>query len=53
MTGTPLLCRLGFHRWGKKHGFNQYSSNIIDWSCRCERCGKINRWIETKPVRKQ
>jgi hypothetical protein len=48
----PVLCRLGMHQWGKKHGYNQYSSQVIDWSVECARCGKVKRWVEAKPGKK-
>ncbi|HIH85363.1 MAG TPA: hypothetical protein PK336_02315 [Methanoculleus sp.] len=48
-----ILCRLGLHRWGRKHGYDDYSSNVIEWEQRCERCGKKKRWIEVKRDRRR
>ncbi|MFA5613649.1 MAG: hypothetical protein WC993_04195 [Methanoculleus sp.] len=48
-----ILCRVGLHRWGKKHGYNEFSSNVIEWEQRCERCGKRKRWIEPKRDRRR
>jgi len=44
-----FLCWIGIHKWGKKFGYDQHSSNIIDWKKRCERCGKLKKWVEAKP----
>jgi len=46
-----ILCFIGLHAWGKKRGYNQYSSNVIEWKQTCSRCGKIKRWIEAKKAR--
>jgi hypothetical protein len=46
-----ILCSLGFHKWGKKFGFDEYGSNVIDWKSRCERCGKLKKWVEARPKR--
>jgi len=43
-----ILCSLGIHKWGKKHGHDIFSSNVIDWTKRCQRCGKLKKWVETK-----
>jgi hypothetical protein len=48
MEKKSILCIIGFHKWGKKHGHNQYSSNVIEWKQVCSRCGAIHRWIEAK-----
>lgn len=48
-----ILCRIGLHRWGRKRGYDEYSSNVIEWEQRCERCGKRKRWIETKRDRRR
>lgn len=48
-----ILCRIGLHRWGRKRGYDQYSSNVIEWEQRCERCGKRKRWVETKRDRRR
>ncbi|MDI6719797.1 MAG: hypothetical protein QMD46_09325 [Methanomicrobiales archaeon] len=50
MTGG-LLCRIGLHRWGRKRGYDQFSSSVIEWQQRCERCGEVRRWVETKKPR--
>jgi len=50
MTGG-LLCRIGLHRWGRKLGYDQFSSSVIEWQQRCERCGEVRRWVETKKPR--
>ncbi len=52
MAGTPLLCRIGIHRWGRKRGYNEYASNVVEWEQVCERCGRRKRWIETKKGRR-
>lgn len=44
-----ILCKLGFHKWGKKYGHDMSMSNVIDWTQRCERCGKSKTWVEAKP----
>ncbi|MFA4886652.1 MAG: hypothetical protein WC595_00400 [Candidatus Nanoarchaeia archaeon] len=43
-----LLCSLGFHKWGKKAGFNNWSSNVIEYKKQCLRCGLVKRWVEAK-----
>jgi len=43
-----ILCFIGIHDWGKKFGYDQHSSNIIDWKKRCQRCGKLKRWVAAK-----
>lgn len=48
-----ILCRIGLHRWGRKRGYDEYSSNVIEWEQRCERCGKRRRWIEVKRDRRR
>ncbi|WP_243668924.1 hypothetical protein [Methanoculleus chikugoensis] len=50
-----ILCRIGLHRWGgrKRGGYDQYSSNVIEWEQRCERCGKRKRWVEAKRDRQR
>ncbi|MEG3055407.1 MAG: hypothetical protein RQM90_04505 [Methanoculleus sp.] len=48
-----ILCRIGIHRWGRKRGYNEYSSNVIEWEQRCVRCGKKRRWIEAKQGRRR
>lgn len=48
-----ILCRIGLHRWGRKRGYDEYSSNVIEWEQRCERCGKRKRWVEVKRDRRR
>lgn len=48
-----ILCRIGIHRWGRKRGYNEYSSNVIEWEQQCVRCGKRRRWIEAKQGRRR
>ncbi len=48
-----ILCRIGIHQWGRKRGYDEYSSNVIEWEQRCERCGKRKRWVETKQDRRR
>jgi len=43
------LCKLGLHKWGKKYGNDKFISNVIDWTQKCERCGKLKKWVEAKP----
>jgi hypothetical protein len=43
------LCFLGIHKWGKKFGYDEIRSNVIDWKKKCERCGKLKKWVEAKP----
>ena len=45
-----LLCQFGFHKWSKKAGYNNWSSNVIEYKKQCERCGKVKRWVEAKSV---
>ncbi|MCC7564746.1 MAG: hypothetical protein KO206_00490 [Methanomicrobiaceae archaeon] len=47
-----LLCRVGIHAWGRRRGYNEYASNVIEWEQRCERCGKRKQWIEVKKGRR-
>lgn len=47
-----ILCRIGLHRWGRKRGYDEYSSNVIEWEQRCERCGQRKRWVEVKRDRR-
>jgi hypothetical protein len=46
-----IHCSLGLHASGKKRGYNEYSSNVIEWKQTCTRCGKVKRWIEAKRAR--
>jgi len=48
-----ILCRIGLHRWGRKRGYNEFSSNVIEWEQRCERCGKKKQWVEPKRDRRR
>ncbi len=48
-----ILCRIGLHQWGRKRGYDEYSSNVIEWEQRCERCGKRKRWVEAKRDRRR
>jgi len=48
-----ILCRIGIHRWGRKRGYNEYSSNVIEWEQQCVRGGKRRRWIEAKQGRRR
>lgn len=48
-----ILCRIGLHRWGRKRGYDEYSSNVIEWEQRCERCGERKRWVEVKRDRRR
>ncbi|MCK8518242.1 hypothetical protein [Methanoculleus sp. 7T] len=48
-----ILCRIGLHRWGRKRGYDEYSSNVIEWEQRCERCGTRKRWVEVKRDRRR
>jgi hypothetical protein len=43
-----ILCWFGLYRWGKKFGYDLQQSNIIDWKARCERCGKLKKWVAPK-----
>jgi len=43
-----LLCRIGLHDWGKPHGLDQFSSNVVDWKKKCRRCNAVRRWVEHK-----
>jgi|GEM_PF-467325 hypothetical protein len=52
-TISLILCRIGLHRWGRKRGYDEYSSNVIEWEQRCERCGKRKRWVEAKRDRRR
>ena len=44
-----FFCKIGFHKWGRSsfidHG---YESNIKDYKKRCEKCGKIKKWVKSK-----
>lgn len=48
-----ILCKFGLHEWGRKRGYNDYSSNVIEWERVCQRCGKVERWIEAKQSRRR
>ncbi|WP_164913611.1 hypothetical protein [Methanoculleus taiwanensis] len=52
MAGISLLCRIGIHTWGRKRGYNEYASNVVEWEQICERCGRRKHWIETKKGRR-
>jgi len=43
-----ILCSVGIHEWGKKFGYDQHSSNVIEWKKRCQRCGKLKKWVAAK-----
>jgi hypothetical protein len=43
-----ILCKAGIHDWGKKFGYDQHSSNVIEWKQRCTRCGTLKQWVEAK-----
>lgn len=45
-TFGRLLCSIGIHKWGKKFGHDQISSNVIDWKKRCLRCGFTKKWVK-------
>jgi hypothetical protein len=44
-----LLCKLGFHRWGKSISTSwAFRSNVLDWKKTCKKCGKIKKWVSAK-----
>jgi hypothetical protein len=43
-----MLCRLSSHRWKKVSSSSQFSSNVIEYRYRCERCGKEKTEIKAK-----
>jgi hypothetical protein len=46
MSKTPLLCKLGLHKWGRPQGHHDFSSNVVDMKKRCLRCGIVKKWVE-------
>ena len=45
----PLLCMLGFHKWGRATFLSETGSNVRDYKKKCERCGKVKTWVEAAP----
>jgi len=43
-----ILCRLGFHRWGRAVYETHALSNVLDYRQRCNRCGKTITWVQPK-----
>ena len=44
----PFLCRLGYHKWGRKTTFIFSTSNVEDREQRCRRCGETKSWVYSK-----
>lgn len=43
-----FLCKLGLHKWTRPKYVTNFSSNVLDYSKKCERCGKIKTWVKAK-----
>lgn len=43
-----ILCKLGFHKYGRAHFIDQFGSNALDYKQKCSRCGHIIRWTQPK-----
>ncbi|MBP1928446.1 hypothetical protein J2741_000993 [Methanolinea mesophila] len=43
-----FLCRLGSHRWKKISSSSQFSSNVIEYRYRCDRCGAEKKEVRPK-----
>jgi len=50
--GKSILCKFGFHKWGKAKGYSIFSSNVVDYSKYCLKCKKKKSWNKPKPIRK-
>ena len=48
MKRKSILCKLGFHKWGRARFFSQVSSNVRDYRKRCKRCGLTKSWVKPK-----
>jgi len=47
----PILCTLGFHRWGRATYIDWgVGSNALDWKQKCSRCRKMIKWVQPKGV---
>ncbi|AEH61383.1 conserved hypothetical protein [Methanosalsum zhilinae DSM 4017] len=45
---SRILCLIGLHRWEKKGGHTEFSSNVREKYFMCSRCGKRKTVYEAK-----